>query len=125
MSGVDGSLTALAKELEIRVTRYADDITFSSIRAFPETLPERLSSIFADTPWSISEKKTHFAKAPARLKVHGLIVNGPAVKLTKGYRNKLRAYRHVVRSGSCRQEDLARLSGHLLYSEQVCRHNLE
>jgi hypothetical protein len=125
MSRVDDSLRALAKELDVRITRYADDITFSSTHAFPETLPERLSSIFADTPWNISKKKTHFAEAPARLKVHGLIVSGPAVKLTKGYRNKLRAYRHVVRSGSCRQEDLARLSGHILYSEQVCRHKVE
>jgi RNA-directed DNA polymerase len=72
MSGVDSSLSAFAAELGIRVTRYADDITFSSTDQFPEVLPERLSALFANTPWNISTKKTHLAKAPARLKVHGL-----------------------------------------------------
>jgi hypothetical protein len=123
MSGFDASLDALSKELDIRVTRYADDITFSSKNNFPKELPDRVSALLIDTPWKISVKKTYFADAPSRLKVHGLIVNEHSVKLTKGYRNKLRAYRHVVNSNKCRQEDFARLSGHLMYSEQVKNHN--
>lgn len=123
MSGIDGSLNKLASELGIRVTRYADDITFSSDKEFPSELPERLSGLFEDTPWKISTKKTHFAEAPARLKVHGLIVNDNQVKLTKGYRNKLRAYRQVIETGKCRQEDVAHLSGHLNYAAQVEQRN--
>ncbi|AUR04229.1 Retron-type reverse transcriptase [Phaeobacter inhibens] len=125
MSGVDGSLSALAAELGVRVTRYADDITFSSIYEFPEALPARLSALFKDTPWSISSKKTHLAKSPGRLKVHGLIVNDGQVKLTKGYRNKLRAYKHVIEKNKCRDKDTARLSGHLRYAAQIERHNGE
>ena len=119
MFGVDGALAVLAEELNVRVTRYADDITFSSTGEFPLLLPRKLQAIFVDTPWRISEKKTHFAEAPARLKVHGLMVNGDTVKLTKGYRNKLRAYRHVLQMNQCRQEDVPRLSGHLRYAGQV------
>lgn len=122
MLGVDHSLSALARKLGVRVTRYADDITFSSTESFPESLPEIIADIFRGTPWSISKGKTNFAKLPARLKVHGLLVNGASVKLTKGYRNKLRAYRHVLGSGECRQEDKARLLGHMLYAKQVSRY---
>ena len=125
MLGIDGGLSALATELGIRVTRYADDITFSSKDNFPEVLPERLSALFVDTPWRISEKKTHFAEAPARLKVHGLMVNAHQVKLTKGYRNKLRAYSHIIGTNKCRPEDVARLSGHLRYLAQVERYDID
>lgn len=119
MSGMDASLNKLAMELDIRVTRYADDITFSSVGDFPESLPEKITGLFNETPWRIADGKTTFAKAPARLKVHGLLVNGNSVKLTKGYRNRLRAYRHIVKLNRCRQEDLARLSGHLRYAQHV------
>lgn len=119
MAGMDGSLSALATELGIRVTRYADDITFSSTGVFPDALPNRIEELFIGTPWRIAAEKTHFAIAPQRLKVHGLMVNGNSVKLTKGYRNRLRAYRHLVNSNRCRQEDMARLSGHLRYSQHV------
>ncbi|AAV97130.1 RNA-dependent DNA polymerase, putative [Ruegeria pomeroyi DSS-3] len=119
MRGIDAALGALAAEMDVRVTRYADDITFSAAGEFPQVLPERLESLFSQTPWKISQEKTYFSEAPVRLKVHGLVVNGNTVKLTKGYRNKLRAYRHVLQTNRCRQEDLARLSGHVRYASQV------
>lgn len=125
MSPIDYSLSSLAAELNIRVTRYADDITFSSVNPFPEVLPDRISALFKDTPWKISQKKTHFSSIPGRLKVHGLIVNDHHVKLTKGYRNKLRAYRHIINTSKCRPEDVARLKGHLRYSAQIEHHSVE
>ncbi|SDI56677.1 Reverse transcriptase (RNA-dependent DNA polymerase) [Salipiger marinus] len=122
MFEVDTALAELAEELGIRITRYADDITFSSEGVYPSSLPERLSTIFYSTPWKISKKKTYFSVAPKRMKVHGLIVNCGEVKLTKGYRNKLRAYRHVLQSGLCKKEDACRLEGHLNYYSQVIKH---
>ena len=119
MTDIDGDLARLATKLNLRLTRYADDITFSSCTEFPAQLPDRLITIFADSPWKIADAKTHFAQVPKRLKVHGLMVNGPSVKLTKGYRNRLRAYRHILNSGRCKTEDIAKISGHLAFAEQV------
>ncbi len=50
-------------------------------------------------------------------------MNDDQVKLTKGYRNKLRAYRHVIETKKCRGEDAARLLGHLNYLAQIDQHN--
>lgn len=119
MRRVDADLVALAKELGIRMTRYADDLSFSAPGEFPSVLPKRLEAIFAESPWKISKEKTNLAQRPDRLKVHGLLVHNSSVRLTKGYRNRIRAYRHVFASGKCRPEDVARISGHLNYASQV------
>lgn len=121
MSQLDAGLGILANEFGLRVTRYADDISFSSSGDFPEDLVKKLEAAFAETPWKIASEKTHFAVAPDRLKVHGLLVHGDSVRLTKGYRNKIRAYRHMLKSGKCRAEDVAKLSGHLAYAHQVTK----
>ncbi|WP_084739956.1 reverse transcriptase domain-containing protein [Frigidibacter mobilis] len=125
MMGLDTALLELANSFNIRVTRYADDITFSSANEFPSSLPERVLRLFDGTPWTVSKHKTHFAELPSRLKVHGLLVDGKSVKLTKGYRNKLRAYSHVMQSGSCRPQDVARLSGHIRYSRHIATYDTE
>jgi RNA-directed DNA polymerase len=121
MLELDDGLKRLSEEMQIRVTRYADDVTFSSTSPYPEDLPERIGTLFKNTPWTLAEEKTDFAASPKRLKVHGLIVNDKKIKLTKGYRNKLRAYRHMIDSGRCQEEDLARLKGHLNFSKQIER----
>jgi len=116
---VDAALASLAEVLDVRMTRYADDVSFSSRNKVPEKLAEELNAVFADTPWKIAEGKTHLAEAPSRLKVHGLLVHGSSVRLTKGYRNRIRAYRHILNTGKCKQEDVAKISGHINYASQV------
>jgi hypothetical protein len=123
LSDVDGALSRIAMDYGIRFTRYADDITFSGPTGveFPERLFTRVQEQFAATPWKISQRKVHLAKTPARLKVHGLLVHGDEIRLTKGYRNRLRAYRHLMDSGRIATDDRGRVIGHLNYASQIER----
>lgn len=91
----DASLAALAVALGVRHSRYADDIVFSGQGAVPPDLRTRVHQILAEGNWLINAEKEHLARLPSRLKVHGLLVHGQRPRLTKGYRNRLRAFRHL------------------------------
>jgi len=121
MKLVDEQLFALSVEHGVTFTRYADDIVFSGSSVFPEVLKENVKNIFEETCWELSANKEYFSDATKgqRLKVHGLLVNGEKARLTKGYRNKLRAYKHLINSGKVKDADLRRLVGHVKYSESV------
>lgn len=123
LSDIDGSLSVVARDFGIRFTRYADDITFSGTADvdFPDNLLAIVREKFTGTPWRISEKKIHVAKSPARRKVHGLLVHGNELRLTKGYRNRLRAYRHLMHLGGIAADDFRRVAGHLNYATQIER----
>jgi len=110
LSDIDGALAGIARDRGIRFTRYADDITFSGAVGveFPEDLLTKVREQFAGTPWQVSERKVHFAKSPARLKVHGLLVHGDELRLTKGYRNRLRAYRHLMHLDRIAADDVGK-----------------
>lgn len=115
----DDKLSQIAITHGVRLTRYADDIVFSGENEFPEALRDQVLNLFNDSPWSLSDKKIHFAALPNRLKVHGLLVHGNHVRLTKGYRNRLRAYEHLLSMGRIAVEDLSRVKGHLIYGNFV------
>ncbi|WP_018624606.1 reverse transcriptase family protein [Kangiella aquimarina] len=118
---LDRHLYKLSTDLGVKYTRYADDIVFSGAEDFPKNLPEIIIEIFADTPWSLSERKNYFADTLLghRLKVHGLLVKEDAVRLTKGYRNKIRAYKHLLEQGKIKDSDLQRIKGHLTYAKLI------
>ena len=121
MKPVDEQLFALSVEHDITYTRYADDIVFSGINVFPEILNQSVKDIFKGTCWELSANKEYFADSTKgqRLKVHGLLVHEDKAKLTKGYRNKIRAYKHLMDTGNVRDKDVRRLSGHISYSNSV------
>ena len=96
---MDAALVQIASEFKSRLSRYADDIVYSGTGDVPAQLQQRLTGLFANTPWQLEEGKTSLAVAPKRLKVHGLLVAGNTVRLTKGYRNRLRAYEHLLARG--------------------------
>lgn len=115
----DRCLLELANEEGVRYTRYADDLVFSGFGAVPVNLQERVKACLADYKWTIAEDKEKLAVLPHRLKVHGLVVHGSAPRLTKGYRNRIRAYRHLLAAGKVTANDLAKVKGHISYAEQV------
>lgn len=123
-SDTDAQLADIAHEFSIRMSRYADDIVFSGTEEFPTGLQEKISSLFEHTPWILSEEKTELAILPQRLKVHGLLVHGHEVRLTKGYRHRLRAYRHLLDKGAVRDTDLKKVIGHLRYGDYIERLSL-
>lgn len=125
MKGVDRQLKTLADKYDLQVSRYADDIVFSGKAPFREEVPRELESIFEATPFSLNKNKTYFSDSEKgqRLKVHGLLVKEDKVTLTKGYRNKIRAFRHMVEQGRVSEDDMPRLTGHLKFSEFIERKN--
>jgi RNA-directed DNA polymerase len=117
----DEHLMNLSQSLDIRYTRYADDMVFSGIGELPDGFKEAVQAIFSKSDWVFSEDKEYFACKPSRLKVHGLLVDGAAPRLTKGYRNKIRAFEHLMASGKINEKDVRRIRGHIAYSDFVKR----
>lgn len=115
----DKLLLGIAKTAGVRYSRYADDLVFSGQGEVPPDLVTQLKSALAKHAWEIAPEKEHLAVLPARLKVHGLLVHGAAPRLTKGYRNKVRAYRHLRDGQKIAEKDIARILGHLSYADHV------
>lgn len=115
----DVALSKLAYEHSIKYSRYADDLVFSGSGDPPEGLAVLVRATLVSAGWVTADEKEYMAIRPARLKVHGLLVHGEKPRLTKGYRNRLRAFQHLLRSNKLNQEDLPRIKGHLAYARHI------
>ncbi len=116
---MDSRLTQVAERFGARLSRYADDIVFSGTENLPEELPACVAELFVGQPWQLAPEKTETAVLPHRLKVHGLLVHGDKIRLTKGYRNRIRAYEHLQARGRISEADARRVGGHLMFARQV------
>jgi hypothetical protein len=103
----DAELVGVAKKFGLNFTRYADDIVFSGNGEFPDEIKPIIRAAIESRGWKIAEAKERLAKRPNRLKVHGLLVHGEKPRLTKGYRNQIRAYKHLLAKNAIDQEDFA------------------
>lgn len=119
LSEVDQKLSVLAEMHLVKLSRYADDVVFSGKGDCPSNLPQEIQTIFERTPWKLSPDKEELRKLPNRLKVHGLLVHHKEIRLTKGYRNRIRAYRHLDSTDKIRFHDRDRIAGHLQYANQI------
>ena len=119
MKDIDVKLQQLSLQHNIRFTRYADDIVFSGKSDFPLELKDQVKVLFEQSCWELSPQKEYFAQLPNRLKVHGLLVHQEKPRLTKGYRNKIRAYKHLLALNKVNRKDINRLLGHVKYSDSV------
>ena len=121
LNNIDVRISKFAAQHNVTYTRYADDIVLSGAREDldPDGIFDALQAIFNDSSWTLSSRKKYFARQPARLKVHGLLVHGERVRLTKGYRNRIRAYAHLARTERISVDDVQRIRGHLNYARQV------
>lgn len=119
---MDVELVSIAAKYEVKLSRYADDIVFSGVGDFPEALRMEVLDLFAVRRWRLAEQKTRLAVLPERLKVHGLLVQGESARLTKGYRNRIRAYKHLLALEKIDAASLLEVKGHVAYSDFVSRH---
>jgi RNA-directed DNA polymerase len=115
----DSQLARISQDLDTRFTRYADDIVFSGTTEFPNSLPSAVKQVIAAGGWTLSPSKEYFAASPMRLKVHGLLVHGAAPRLTKGYRNRIRAFQHLLMHQKISPTDVPRILGHLAYATSI------
>ncbi|MFM0161342.1 reverse transcriptase family protein [Paraburkholderia sediminicola] len=115
----DIQLEEFATTHQLTYTRYADDIVFSGHGEPPENLRELVKRTIESGGWTIAPKKEKMQRKPYRLKVHGLLVDGETPRLTKGYRRRIRALRHLSEHGKVAPEQQAKVAGHLNYADQV------
>jgi RNA-directed DNA polymerase len=116
---VDESLAKLSAVYECTLTRYADDIVMSGRGGIPGKLREELKELFAATPWRLAPEKETLQPLKGRIKIYGFIVNGNKVRTTKGYRNKLRAYEHILQTKGEKAINRKIMTGHTQYAKHV------
>ena len=116
---IDTTFSKFAQENSIRFTRYADDLVFSGTEFFPNELPKIVRTVIEANDWQLADGKEHFSKLPFRLQVHGLLVHHANPRLTKGYRNLLRAFRHLIDNDRVQESDISKLKGHLAYAKSI------
>ncbi|MHB1079736.1 MAG: reverse transcriptase family protein [Prosthecobacter sp.] len=116
---IDAELVAIAENYGLCYTRYADDLVFSGRGEFPSEIAPIVRSTVESREWKLAEQKVKLAKRPNRLKVHGLLVHGDKPRLTKGYRNRLRAFKHLLENGRISENDRSKVAGHLSYALSV------
>lgn len=89
---LDRRLTGLAKRFGLNYSRYADDITFSSMHFVYSTdgdFMKELNRIVSDEHFSLNEKKTRLQKNDVRQEVTGITVNEKA-NVTRKYIREIR-----------------------------------
>jgi len=119
----DKQLEDVCSRFKVKYTRYADDLIFSGEGEFPEGFDTEIKDVLAGNGWEMAESKEQLVLAPKRLKVLGLIVNDAVPKLTKGYRNKVRAYKHVLSTKGKDTKSLSVLLGHIAYHDSLEQFN--
>ncbi|MFI8191472.1 reverse transcriptase domain-containing protein [Streptomyces sp. NPDC085946] len=97
MRDVDEVVTHQVESLGLRYTRYSDDMYFSSRRLVHHDDVDRLvagvKKALKPLGMRLNAKKTYVARPGARRSVLGILVDGPAPRLTREY--KRRITRHV------------------------------
>ncbi len=121
MRMIDNDILELAQKYNFKVTRYADDIVFSGVNDFNPSIEQDLDLLFQNTPFQLNTGKRYlaFSNKGQRLKVHGLLVKEDKISLTKGYRNKLRAFKHLLNTDKIKETDIPRINGHIKFSEFI------
>ena len=94
---LDRRLAGLAKRFGLRYTRYADDITFSSMHyVYAENgeFMKELVRLIHDQGFTINDAKTRLQKLGSRQEVTGIIVS-EKLNVTKEYIREIRSLLHI------------------------------
>ena len=93
MRDFDAIVTHLAESLGLRYTRYSDDMHFSSRRIVRHEHVDRLvagvKKALEPLGMRLNTKKTYVARPGARRSVLGILVDGPAPRLTREYKRRI------------------------------------
>lgn len=90
---LDLHLNKLANSIGVRYTRYADDITFSSMHNIYQDDSEflvKVRAIINEQGFQINENKTRLQKRGMRQEVTGLVVSNEKINVSKKYVKQLR-----------------------------------
>jgi RNA-directed DNA polymerase len=122
--GLDGRLARIAADHDVKYTRYADDLYFSSSQ--PKILYEvctRVEKTIAETTrprLAINKSKTYHASRKKRMVVTGLRITPQAkVSVGRDLKRRIRVLAHKALHKSIGAEDLEWLRGMLAYVSSV------
>ena len=125
MLGVDKRLQDFAKQNDLTITRYADDITYSSkAKLSPEKIRHITSFVTAlcrsNVGVKVNKKKTKVRRQSSRMAVTGVVVNATANIPNHTYR-ELRARVHNYSTGQATldEKELQSLRGQLEWLRSV------
>jgi retron-type reverse transcriptase len=90
---VDKKIGDLADENELLYSRYADDLTFSSLEYIDGSFIKKLSEILYSARFRLKQTKTRFSSHGSRMEITGLTVND-YVHPSREWRRKARAMLH-------------------------------
>ncbi|MFJ3336856.1 reverse transcriptase domain-containing protein [Streptomyces sp. NPDC086766] len=124
MRDVDEVVTYQAESLGLRYTRYSDDMYFSSRRLVRHDDVDRLIAgvkrALEPLGMRLNAKKTYVARPGARRSVLGILVDGPAPRLTREYKRRITKHVRGAASFGIEQhrrhqgfKDLAELDAHV------------
>lgn len=91
----DVEVEALARSNQIKYTRYADDLTFSSLERIEDSFLKDVISHVEKCGFVLNRSKTRFMGRGDRMDVTGLVVNSDP-NLPYEWRNRARGYLHRV-----------------------------
>lgn len=92
---LDKRLALLSKKLNLRYTRYADDLTFSGEK-IPAKFIEYVSDIITNEGFIVNESKTRLYKSKGKRIVTGVSVATRDLRLPREYKRKLRTELHHI-----------------------------
>jgi len=125
MNGVDRRLKDYADHLKLSVTRYADDITFSSKEKLdPKAIREVTKFVTAlcknSVGVKVNKKKTKVKRQSSRMSVTGVVVNEKANIPNHTYRElRARVHNYVNGTATLDEKELQSLRGQLEWLRSV------
>ncbi len=94
-ANLDHVLTEESRQDEIVYTRYADDLSFSSLRPISAEFRTAIARLVAESGFRLQPKKTRLMGPAVRREVTGLTIN-QQVGIPRPTRRRLRAYFHKI-----------------------------
>lgn len=95
---LDLRLSNLSKKVNVKYTRYADDITFSGAKAkITKKFYNYVKSIIEEEGFKVNEKKVHLSSKGYRQEVTGLIINNGKVSVNSKYIRKIRQELYYIK----------------------------
>lgn len=127
LKAFDAEMANIAAERGMRYTRYADDLTFSSLEWIPDDFLTLVTKSIESHGFSLNGKKTRFMGRGDRMEITGVVINDRP-NATREWRNWARGYvQRALRNPESYRSEWQTISGiygtlHALDSE--CKHPL-
>ena len=97
LANLDKELTIIAGNANCRYSRYADDLTFSSMELIDASILDAITTAVAQAGFKLKNTKTRFAGKGERMEVTGVVIN-EVLQPTRDWRKKVRARLHRLSS---------------------------